>query len=152
MLHLGSTYFIAKDMEKSIAFYTKLLGCEPKTRNIRRFVEFHGDNFCIALFNPQYDIELIQSGADTSKFYNDAFLEYKNKVISYGNNAVLNFWVEDLNAEYERVKRLDIGALTRIFFINVVAPYYCFIVEDPDGNSIEITGAYREQDPKQDRI
>ncbi|MNW66112.1 hypothetical protein D3C74_445540 [compost metagenome] len=56
----------------------------------------------------------------------------------------MNFNVADLNAEYERVKSLELGTVTEIFFINIVCPYYCFMLEDPDGNLIEITGDYQK--------
>jgi lactoylglutathione lyase len=33
-------------------------------------------------------------------------------------------------------------AVTEILFINVASPYYFFMLEDPDGNHIEITGPW----------
>jgi lactoylglutathione lyase len=70
-------------------------------------------------------------------------LEYKaNNPIKYGNNVVLNFWVDDLNQEYERIRGIKIGRVSEILFINVASPYYCFMLQDPDGNQIEITGKW----------
>jgi lactoylglutathione lyase len=40
---------------------------------------------------------------------------------------------------------LGIGKPSEIMFINVKSPYYLFLLDDPDGNTIEITGKY---DPK----
>lgn len=57
--------------------------------------------------------------------------------------VVINLSIEDLRAEYERVKSLNIAAdLTKIRYINARNPYYYFCLKDPDGNTIEITGNY----------
>lgn len=77
---------------------------------------------------------------NTGEMRNDAFKQ--NNTTRYGSNAILNFNVLDLKAEYERVKKLDIGKVTEILYINIVMPYYCFMLEDPDWNRIEITGNY----------
>ena len=66
----------------------------------------------------------------------------KKTQIKYGNNFVLNFNINDLNAEYERVKELNIGKITPIMYLNIASPYYFFLLEDPDGNTIEIMGNY----------
>ena len=50
--------------------------------------------------------------------------------------------MDDLDAEYTRVSTLGMGRPSTIFYINVVMRYYCFMVEDPDGNRIEITGRF----------
>jgi len=57
---------------------------------------------------------------------------------------VLNFWVNDLQTEYERVKSLNIGTVTEI--IQVHSNYYFFNLYDPDNNVIEITGNYRKEE------
>lgn len=46
----------------------------------------------------------------------------------------------DLQAEYERIRSLNIGSITEILYINIVQPYFCFMLKDPDGNLLEITG------------
>ena len=143
-LHLGCTYLIVKDWEKSLAFYETLLEMPPKHQNKNRWAEFHFHGKSIALFNPKYDEELIASGEDISKKFNQAYLERKDIPVKYGNNFVFNFWVENLNAEYERVRALKIGEVSDILLINVAAePYYCFMLFDPDGNQIEITGNWK---------
>ncbi|MBE5875283.1 MAG: VOC family protein [Lachnospiraceae bacterium] len=58
----------------------------------------------------------------------------------------INLGVEDLKAEYERIKQLGIAIeLTPIRYINVFSPYWYFTFMDPDGNPIEITGGYTEE-------
>ncbi len=41
MLHLGSTYLIVKNMEKSIDFYEKLLQMKPTAKNFARWAQFN---------------------------------------------------------------------------------------------------------------
>lgn len=87
---------------------------------------------------------MIEQEKDLEEHYNKAYIEYnKSKQICYGNQAILNFWVEDLNAEYIRLQELNIGKLSEIMYVNIVMPYYYFNLEDPDGNVIEITGKYK---------
>ena len=57
----------------------------------------------------------------------------------------INLGVEDLKAEYERIRGLGIARqLTPIRFIQVFSPYWYFTFMDPDGNPIEVTGGYTE--------
>ncbi len=143
MMHLGSTYLIVQDMARSLAFYEALFEAPPAFRNRDRWAEFHVDGSCIALLNPAFDQAIICEGRDLEAHYNEAYLAFKrDNPIRHGNAVVLNFWVEDLAAEYERVRRLNTGAVSAILYINVAAPYYCFVLTDPDGNPIEITGRY----------
>lgn len=143
MLHLGSTYLIVNNMEKSINFYEKLLDMKPTKKNFDRWAQFNFEGNCIALFNKAYDTNLINSGNNLSEYYNDAYLKYfKQRKIIYGNNTVLNFWIEDLIKEYKRLELLQIGDMSEIMYLNISSPYHFFTVTDPDGNPIEITGGY----------
>lgn len=142
MLKLGSTYLIVQDMNKSIAFYEALLQMKVSEQTYDRWAQFNFGN-CIALYNPKYDEKLIKSGENLEVHYNNELLKYyKNSEVRYGNNIVLNFFVDNLNTEYERVKELDIGKVTDILYVNISSPYYYFLLEDPNGNTIEITGKY----------
>jgi len=143
-MQLGSTYLIVKDMKTSLDYYEQLLEVKASSRNIKRWAEFHVGHNCIALFNPQFDIDMIKKGDDLDICYNKEYLQFKeNTLLKYGNNVVLNFGVPDLRAEYERIKALNISPISEIMYINIVVPYYCFMLEDPDGNLIEITGKYK---------
>jgi lactoylglutathione lyase len=132
-------------MEKSLAFYTAFFGAEPDNYCPGRFVIFNAGNTLLSLYNPAYDESLVKSGTDLSGHFNDAYLSNREKTITYGNNVVLNIGVKDLNAEYARLKTLGIGEITDLMYINIAAPYWCFWLYDPDGNRIEITGAYEPQ-------
>lgn len=120
-IHLGSVYLIARDFEKAISFYEGLLAMTVSTRNCgNKFAEFYFDNKCLALMN-----ELNLEG----HHYVDG--DYK---------FVLNFWVEDLEKEYNRLAELNIGEMTEIRKVN--EGYYYFHIFDPDHNVCEITGGY----------
>lgn len=141
MLKLGSTYLIVKDVEKSIKFYNALLEMEPTAQNYNRWIQYDFHGKCIALWNPEYDNKRMSTDENLDDVYSDSYIEYhKNMDLKYGNNFVLNFYIDDLEEEYNRLKQLDIGEMTPIMYINVACPYYLFIVNDPDGNQIEITG------------
>lgn len=123
-VHLGSVYLIARDFEKSIAFYEKLLSMTVSTRNCgNKFAEFFFDNKCLAMMN-----EANLPG----HHYTDG--DYK---------FVLNFWVEDLRREYNRLKELNIGRMTEIEKVH--EGYFYFNIYDPDNNVCEITGGYKDE-------
>ncbi len=145
MLYLGSTYIIVKNMEKSIDFYEKLLEMKVSSQNYDRWAQFNFDNKCIALFNSKFDERMIEKNDDLENHYDNNYLEYiKERKITYGNNMVLNFWIDDLKKERIRLVNLNIGKVSEIMYLNIASPYYMFVVDDPDGNTIEITGNYKE--------
>ena len=122
-VHLGSIYLITRDFEKAITFYEKLLSMNVSTRNCgNKFAEFFFDNKCLALMN---------ENNLPGHHYEDG--DYK---------FVLNFWVEDLEREYFRLKDLNIGKMTEIKKVH--EGYYYFNIFDPDNNVCEITGGYKE--------
>ena len=59
------------------------------------------------------------------------------------HSVIFNFEVDDLQEEYERLQRLNIGQLSEVYMVNVHHPYYYFNLFDPDGNPLEITGPYQ---------
>lgn len=122
-LHLGSFYLVVKDFERSVQFYEKLLNTkiDNRCRSGNKFVEFYIDGRCLALMN-ENNIE----GHCT-----DLNSPYK---------FVQNYWVEELQTEYERVKSLNIGEMTEI--LEAYPTYHYFHLTDPDNNIIEITGGY----------
>lgn len=86
-IHLGSVYLIVRDFEKSVSFYEQLLSMPVSTRNCgNKFAEFYFDNKCLALMNE-----------DNLQGHHYVDGDYK---------FVLNFWVEDLKKEYNRLKSL----------------------------------------------
>jgi len=143
MLDLGSTYLIVKNINQSITFYEALLEMKVSAQRFNRWAQFNFSGKCIALLNPTYDEQLIKLGLNLEQHFNNEYLEYiSNKKIQYGNNIVLNFYTDNLNREYERIKELNIGKVSKMMYLNISSPYYHFLLEDPDGNTIEITGNY----------
>lgn len=142
-MHLGSIYLIVRDFNKSIGFYEKLLDMKVTSKNMERFAQFQFDGHNISIMNGYFDIQnpelTIKKGEYVERFDNlVAIAESKNT-----NKFVLNFLVEDLEKERERIINLKISDLvTNVKYVNNVMPYYYFQVEDPDGNVIEITGEY----------
>lgn len=142
-MHLGSIYLIVRDFNKSIGFYEKLLDMKVTSKNMERFAQFQFDGHNISIMNGYFDIQnpelTIKKGEYVERFDNlVAIAESKNT-----NKFVLNFWVEDLEKERERIINLKISDLvTNVKYVNNVMLYYYFQVEDPDGNVIEITGEY----------
>ena len=123
-LHLGSVYLIARDFEASIAFYEKLLSMGVSTRNCgNKFAEFFFDNKCLAVMNED-------------NLPGHHYVDGDHKF-------VLNFWVEDLEREYRRLRELGIGRMTEIEKVH--EGYYHFDIYDPDQNVCEITGGYEER-------
>lgn len=119
-IHLGSVYLIVRDFEKAVSFYEKLLSMPVSTRNCgNKFAEFYFDNKCLALMNEENLENHHYSEKGDYKF-------------------VLNFWVENLQKEYERLSQLAIGEMTEIRKVN--EGYYYFHLRDEDNNVIEITG------------
>lgn len=123
-LHLGSVYLIVRDFEKAVSFYEKLLSMPVSNRNCgNKFAEFYFDNKCLALMNEEN-------------------LEGHHYCTEGDYKFVLNFWVENLQKEYERLRQLAIGEMTEIRKVN--AGYYYFHLRDEDNNVIEITGGMEE--------
>lgn len=128
-IHLGSIYLIVRDFEKSISFYEQLLSMSVSTRNCgNKFAEFYFDNKCLALMNE----DSLQG----------------HHYVDGDHKFVLNFWVEDLVKEYNRLKVLNIGEITEIEKVN--EGYYYFNVLDPDNNVCEITGGYHLSEEEKD--
>ena len=143
MLDLSATYLLVKDIDKSIKFYSQLLEKKPASNTLDRWAQFDLDGKSFALLNQMYDYQAIAGGQDLDKHYSKAYLNRlsKHKTV-FGNNVVLRFRTKDLNKEYARVLALDIGTVSDILSVNISEPDYFFYVTDPDGNLLEISGAY----------
>ena len=142
-MHLGSIYLIVNEFEKSISFYEKLLEMPVTSKNMSRFAQFIFEGHNISIMNGHFDEDypdkVVKKGEHSE-------LMDSLKEIALASNTrkfVLNFWDEDLRKEYKRVKDLHISDdLTKVKYVCNVSPYYYFQLTDPDGNIIEVTGAY----------
>lgn len=145
MINGGSIYIITRDFEKCLDFYRKLLERDVVSQNATRFAVFALDGLVLAVMNGSFDEEhpdMVESRGEYDPVYDD----YR-RILSADNcgKVVLNLGTDYLRAEHERVRSLGIGShLTEIRYVKQAAPYWYFLLKDPDGNTIEITGKYAE--------
>ena len=143
-MRLETVYICVGDMEKSLCFYKQLLQREPSYCNEDRWVVFDC-GYPLALYNKKYDEKLIEEtseGCFNQEYIDDFFTDdscQKNNIV------VFNFVVDDLNKEYQRLKKLNIGEVSKIMYVHIHMPYYYFQITDPDGNVLEITGEYKKK-------
>lgn len=144
-MRYGSVYLVVKAFRKSLDFYEKLLDMKVSATNGERFAVFNNDGLNICLLNGYYDSEhheQIETKGETFPIYDDTA-----SIANSENNrkVFINLGVSDLREEYYRIVGLGIAnKLTPIRYLNVFSPYWYFTFMDPDGNPIEITGAYEE--------
>jgi lactoylglutathione lyase len=138
-MKLISAYIETEDFNKSINFYKKVLQIEPIVFCENRWVEFELGNK-IALYNKKFDEQKIKDNSNIEENYNKAYIDdFNSKKSDKKNNIVtFNFYTENLNDEYERIKKLKICDVSEVMYVNIVEPYYYFNVSDPDGNLLEI--------------
>lgn len=120
-ISFGSTYFVVSDIERSIDFYTKLVGKPPTN------TEIHNGQLRWADWGEDAKFALIAS-----------FVFEPNKIV-YGNNAVINLVSENLEESYELAKSLGAKIIEEVNVVHAQPYLYkCFLIQDIDGNLIEI--------------
>ena len=108
MLTLGTTYLIVKDMQKSIVFYEKLLNrkvthSKPRSALWHNLILQDLPSLCTIPLSTKHKSNKLKT---YPKKYNQAYLNYiQNTPIIYGNNIVLNFFIDNLAKEYQRLKK-----------------------------------------------
>ena len=145
-MRYGSVYLIVKDFDRSVSFYEKVLDKKVTAVNGKRFAMFQNDGLNLCLMNGYFDKENADKVLTKGEYW--ALYDDCSKIADSPNThkVFINLGVEDLKAEYERIKELGIAKeLTPIRFIQVFSPYWYFTFLDPDGNPIEITGGYAEE-------
>ena len=121
-MELCCTYIETNKFMEVISFYEKILQIKPNIYTENRWEE---------KINSRNNVN-----------YNDAYIKDFNKEqnIKMNNIITLNFYTEDLNTEYSRIKALNIGEISDIMYVNITEPYYYFTIKDPEGNLLEICG------------
>lgn len=142
----GSIYLVVRDFDRSVSFYEKVLDMKVSAVNGKRFAMFQNDGLNLCLMNGYYDAEN-RDQVMTKGGYWEVYDNHSKIADSENPHKVfINLGVEDLRAEYERIKDLGIAEeMTPIRYIHVFSPYWYFTFMDPDGNPIEITGGYTEE-------
>ena len=124
-MKLGTTYICVQDIEKSLHFYKLLLQQEPLYCNGDRWIAFDCGNQ-LALYNKKYDEKLLKESDEVH--FNQAYIDdfWKEDPCKKNNIIILNFEVEDLKSEHQRIRELGIGKVSEIMYVNVHSPYYYF--------------------------
>lgn len=145
-MRYGSIYLVVKDFEQSVSFYEKVLDRKVSAVNGKRFAMFQNEGLNLCIMNGYYDEEnssQVKTKGEHWEIY-DNLSQIANDINT--RKVFINLGVEDLKAEYNRIKELKIATqMTEIRLINVFSPYWYFTFMDPDGNPIEITGNYAEE-------
>ncbi len=145
-MRYGSIYLIVKDFEKSVSFYEKVFDRKVSAVNGTRFAMFQNEGLNLCIMNGYYDVEN-GSQVKTKGEYWEIYDNHSQIAKDINSRKVfINLGVQDLRAEYNRIKELEIATqMTEIRYINVFSPYWYFTFMDPDGNPIEVTGNYAEE-------
>ena len=107
-MKLGSIYLIVNDFEKTIEFYEKLLEMSVTSQNMNRFAQFIFDGHNISIMNGHFDKNNPDNVVHKGE-YNGFCDDLHTIALAINTHKfVLNFWDENLRAEYERVKSLGI--------------------------------------------
>lgn len=144
-MELCCVYIETDKFDEVVNFYEKIFQKKGNIYTKNRWVEFDYGNK-LAIYNRQYDIEKINENkieSNFSKSYIENFKKLSGKNVN--NIITLNFYTDNLNKEYERIKNLRIGDISEIMYVNITEPYYYFNIFDPEGNTIEICGNYTKE-------
>ena len=137
-MELYSIYIETDKFDEVVNFYEKVFEKKGSVFTKNRWTEFNFGNK-LSIHNKLYDEEKIKNGENMEN-YNEAYI--KNFNIETGvkkNNIItLNFYAENLNEEYDRIRKLNICKMSEIMYVNITEPYYYFNIFDPEGNTIEI--------------
>ncbi len=120
---VADTYLKVKDMDRAVEFYEAFLGVEAEYRYKDRWVSI---NERLGLYNPSYDV---RHGVPLTGY---------DRELQIGNNVVIVFSSDDIEADHGRAQSLGAIGITEIVEINLMAPYRFFQFEDPDGNIVEV--------------
>ena len=137
-MELYSTYIETDKFDELVDFYEKVFQKKGNVYTPNRWTEFDFGNK-LSIYNKLYDKEKIDSG-EVKENYNTAYIDNLNAEIGERKNNIitLNFYTENLNEEYNRIKNLNICKMSKIMYVNITEPYYYFNIFDPEGNTIEI--------------
>lgn len=144
-MELCCTYIETDKFDEMVNFYEKIFEIKGNVYTENRWIEFDYGNK-LAIYNRQYDIEKINKNKTENNFSKTYIENFKKSNNENKNNIItLNFYAENLNKEYERIKNLNMGNISEIMYVNITEPYYYFNIFDPEGNTIEICGNYTKE-------
>lgn len=139
---LDHIYLFVKDLDRAVKFYEAFLGMKATERFEDRWAGFGGKKgFNLGLFNLSFDKKIIETAPNYNDYMDDNYKDFvTNEAHKIGNNAIVAFFTDDVEAEHQRVKSLDPKPLfiTKILTVNFMVPYHFFQFVDPEGNTIEV--------------
>lgn len=93
-------------------------------------MDYLGCGNTLSLYNRHYDEKII--GREPSERFNQAYIDdfFQDRGENRNNIVILNFEVDDLKWEYERLRGLNIGRMSEMMYVNVHMPYWYFNIED----------------------
>lgn len=138
-MELYCTYIETNKFEEVVSFYKNVLQIKPNVYTENRWVEFDCGNK-LSIYNRKFDEMKIEN--DDNVYYNEVYRkDFNKKQEKKINNIItLNFYTENLDTEYSRIRDLNIGKVSKIMYVNITEPYYYFTIKDPEGNLLEICG------------
>ena len=131
-----NTYIETDNFAKMVRFYKALFQTEGEVYTENRWIEFPASNR-LAVYNLAYDRDALEKD-DSSNHFDTAYRHHFNGNRKSDGPLVINLTTDNLNHEYARLAELGLGPLSEIMFVNITAPYRFFVINDPDGNRIEI--------------
>lgn len=55
------------------------------------------------------------------------------------NHVIFNLYCDNLKSEHERLKALQGGTVSTMYYVNIKTPYWYFNISGPNGNLLEST-------------
>ncbi len=138
-MELCCTYIETSKFKEVVDFYEKILQIKPNIYTKDRWGEFEIGNK-LSIYNRKFDEDKIKNKNNVN--YNQAYIEDFNKAQDrkFNNIITLNFYTENLKADYLRIKNLNLGETSEMIYVNITEPYYYFTIKAPEGNLLEICG------------
>ena len=105
-MRYGSIYLVVRDFDRSVSFYEKVLDMRVSAVNGKRFAVFHHQGLNLCLMNGYYDGERREQVITRGEHWD--IYDDQRKIADSANTrkVFINLGVEDLKAEYERIKRI----------------------------------------------
>lgn len=145
-MNLACVYINAQYYHETVSFYEQMLRQKGNEITVERWMEFSCGH-TLAILNAAYDAERLAGEQNVNEHYNDAYLKDCIQTENQGNDLMVqNYVCDDLKKEYERVKHLQIGTVSPLYYVSISMPYWYFNITDPEGNTLEITGPYDTSD------